>query len=109
MHYAVRKMEAFRGRDILISGGGDSALDWVLNLQPIANSMTLVHRRDDFRAAPDSVNKMRALVAEGKMKLHIGQISELTGADSVLDGAVLKQKEGEPLSLACDSFLPFSA
>ena len=107
VHYAVRKMEAFRGRDILISGGGDSALDWVLNLQPIANSMTLVHRRDDFRAAPDSVNKMRALVAEGKMKLHIGQISELTGADGVLDGAVLKQKEGEPLSLACDSFLPF--
>ncbi|HCQ82945.1 MAG TPA: ferredoxin--NADP(+) reductase, partial [Rhodobiaceae bacterium] len=46
VHYAVRKMDAFRDKDILISGGGDSALDWVLNLQPIAKSMTLVHRRD---------------------------------------------------------------
>ena len=59
-------MEAFRGKDILIVGGGDSALDWTLNLQPIAASMTLLHRRDDFRAAPDSVNKMRELVAEGE-------------------------------------------
>ncbi|MEO0673138.1 MAG: NAD(P)/FAD-dependent oxidoreductase, partial [Pseudomonadota bacterium] len=52
--YAVRRMEAFAGRDILIVGGGDSALDWTLNLQPIARSITLLHRRDDFRAAPHS-------------------------------------------------------
>ena len=52
-------------------------MDWVLNLQPIAKSMTLVHRRDEFRAAPDSVNKMRALVASGDVNLHIGQITEL--------------------------------
>ena len=64
--YAVRKMEAFRGKRLVIVGGGDSALDWTLNLQPIAKSLTLVHRRDDFRGAPDSVNKMRALVADGK-------------------------------------------
>ena len=107
VHYAVRKMEAFRDKDILISGGGDSALDWVLNLQPIAKSMTLVHRRDDFRAAPDSVNKMRALVAEGKMNLHIGQITELDGTDGALSGAQLKSKEGVILSLDCNSFLPF--
>lgn len=107
VHYAVRKMEAFRDKDILISGGGDSALDWVLNLQPIAKSMTLVHRRDDFRAAPDSVNKMRALVAEGKMNLHIGQITELDGMDGALSGAQLKSKEGDILSLDCNSFLPF--
>ena len=55
VHYAVRKMDAFRGKKILIVGGGDSALDWTLNLQPIARSMTLLHRRDDFRAAPHSV------------------------------------------------------
>ena len=107
VHYAVRKMDAFRDKDILISGGGDSALDWVLNLQPIAKSMTLVHRRDDFRAAPDSVNKMRALVEEGKVKLHIGQITELTGADGALQGAVLKNKEGDLQNIACNSFLPF--
>ena len=62
VHYAVRRMEEFRGKRLVISGGGDSALDWVLSLQPIAERVTLVHRRDDFRAAPHSVAKMRALV-----------------------------------------------
>ena len=66
VHYAVRRMEDFRGKRLVISGGGDSALDWTLNLQPLAQSLTLVHRRDDFRAAPHSVSRMRALVAEGK-------------------------------------------
>src|SRR5215813_15133373 len=61
--YAVRKMEQFRDKRLLIVGGGDSALDWALNLAPIARRLTLMHRRDQFRAAPDSVNKMRALVA----------------------------------------------
>ena len=64
MHYAVRKMEAFRDKRILIVGGGDLALDWTVNLQPLANRLTLLHRRDAFRAAPDTVNKMRALVAD---------------------------------------------
>ncbi len=107
VHYAVRKMEAFRDKDILISGGGDSALDWVLNLQPIARSMTLVHRRDDFRAAPDSVNKMRALVASGDVALHIGQVTELLGDDGTLAGAKLKSKDGDIVDLSCNAFLPF--
>jgi thioredoxin reductase (NADPH) len=107
VHYAVRKMEAFRDKDILISGGGDSALDWVLNLQPIARSMTLVHRRDDFRAAPDSVNKMRALVSSGDVALHIGQVTELVGDAGALSGAKLKSKDGDMLDLSCNAFLPF--
>src|ERR1700692_3378876 len=53
--YAVRRMDAFRGHDVLVVGGGDSALGWTLNLQPLAKSLTLIHRRDDFRAAPASV------------------------------------------------------
>ena len=65
--YSVRKMDHFRGRRVLIAGGGDSALDWALNLHPVASRVTLVHRRDEFRAAPHSVNAMRALVAENKM------------------------------------------
>ena len=73
VHYAVRRMEEFRGKRLVISGGGDSALDWTLNLQPLAKSLTLVHRRDDFRAAPHSVAQMRALVVEGKVDLVIGQ------------------------------------
>ena len=66
--YSVRRMEDFRDQDLVIVGGGDSALDWTLNLQPLARSLTLVHRRDEFRAAPDSVNKMRALLADGKIR-----------------------------------------
>src|SRR5581483_8237200 len=72
--YSVRKMDAFRGKRVLIVGGGDSALDWTLNLAPLAKHLTLMHRRDAFRAAPDSVNKMHALVADGKIDLKLGQV-----------------------------------
>ena len=77
--YAVRKRDAFKGKRLIIAGGGDSALDWVLNLQPDVESLTLVHRRDDFRAAPHSVNAMRKLVAEGKVKLVIGNLKGVKG------------------------------
>ena len=70
--YSVRRMEEFRDQDVLIVGGGDSALDWTLNLQPIAKSLTLVHRRDEFRAAPDSVKKMHALLDAGKIDFQHG-------------------------------------
>lgn len=104
--YAVRDMEQFRDKNILIVGGGDSALDWVNNLQPIAASMTLLHRRPEFRAAPDSVNKMRALEDAGKMKFQLGQVTELLGADGQLSGIKGKNKEGE-FEIACDTMLPF--
>ncbi len=106
--YAVRQMEQFRGKDIVIAGGGDSALDWTLNLEPIANSVTLLHRRDDFRAAPDSVNKMRALVEQGRARLAIGTLKELEGEDGHISAVCYKDKEsGEMVSLACDTLLPF--
>src|SRR5438552_6600876 len=83
--YAVRKMEMFRGKRLLIVGGGDSALDWTLNLAPIASHLTLLHRRDQFRAAPDSVNKMMTLVGEGQIDFVLGQVTELTGAGGVIE------------------------
>jgi len=107
VHYSVRKMEQFRGKRVLIVGGGDSALDWTLNLQPIAKRLTLLHRRDDFRGAPDSVNKMRALVASGGMDLKIGQVSALEGADGQLTAASIKGNDGAVARVEVDAMLPF--
>ena len=104
--YSVRRIEDFRGKDVLIVGGGNSALDWVLNLQPVANSLTLLHRRDDFRGAPHSVEKMRALVAEKKMELRIGQVTALHGEDGALSHASIRTKEGDA-RIACTRLLPF--
>ena len=104
--YSVRKMESFRDKDILIVGGGDSALDWTLNLQPIARSLTLLHRRDDFRAAPDSVNKMRSLVARQKMNFRLGQVTGLKGDGGLLSGVTVKGPDGE-YTIDTNTLLPF--
>jgi thioredoxin reductase (NADPH) len=105
--YAVRRMEDFRGKDLLIVGGGDSALDWTLNLQPIARRVTLLHRRDDFRAAPHSVEQMRALVAAGKMDLRIGQVTGLEGENGVLSAALVKGNDNAVSKVECNTMLPF--
>lgn len=105
--YAVRKMEAFRGREILIVGGGDSALDWTLNLQPLAKRVTLMHRRDDFRAAPHSVEQMRALVADGRMDLRIGQVIGLKGDGTALEAAICRDSANEAFEVSCNTLLPF--
>ena len=101
--YSVRKMEAFRGKRILIVGGGDSALDWTLNLAPLASHLTLLHRRDQFRAAPDSVNKMMALVGEGKIDFVLGQVAALEGEDGQIAKAIVKRNDGSefPHRLRC--------
>jgi thioredoxin reductase (NADPH) len=105
--YAVRKMDQFRDKNLLIVGGGDSALDWTLNLQPIAKRVTLMHRRDQFRAAPDSVNKMRALVADGKMDFVLGQVTALEGDSGQITRAHARPDKGEPYTVECDAMLPF--
>jgi thioredoxin reductase (NADPH) len=104
--YAVRRMADFEGRDILIVGGGDSALDWTLNLQPIARSLTLMHRRDEFRGAPHSVEKMRQLVGQGAMRLVIGQMTALQGSGGELTGVAVRTKAGEEV-IACSRLMPF--
>ena len=107
VHYAVRQMEAFRGKRILIAGGGDSALDWTLNLAPVASHLTLLHRREEFRAAPDSVKKMMALVGEGKIDFVLGQVSALEGKDGQIETVVVKRNDGSVFNIACDAILPF--
>jgi thioredoxin reductase (NADPH) len=107
VHYSVRKMETFRGKRLLIVGGGDSALDWTLNLAPIASHLTLLHRRDQFRASPDSVNKMMALVGEGKIDFVLGQVSALVGEGGQISKAIVKTNDGSDFHIACDALLPF--
>jgi len=104
--YSVRRMETLRGKRVLIVGGGDSALDWTLALQPIAKSITLLHRRDEFRAAPHSVEKMRQLVETGDVRLMIGQVTALHGSGDQLEGATVKTKDGEE-RIDVDAMLPF--
>jgi thioredoxin reductase (NADPH) len=104
--YAVKKMERFRGKKLLIAGGGDSALDWTLALQNVAESITLVHRRDDFRAAPHSVAQMRALVAAGKMRLVIGDIKGINGAAPKID-SIRVEGPGVAEDLDVDTLLAF--
>lgn len=105
--YAVRRREQFRGKHIVIAGGGDSALDWTLDLQPVAGSVTLVHRRDDFRAAPHSVQQMRALVDAGKMNLVIGNITALNGDAPQLSSVTVTAADKSARDVPCDTMLAF--
>ena len=105
--YAVRKKDTFKDKDLVIVGGGDSALDWTINLQETAKSVTLIHRRDEFRAAPDSVLKMRALEAEGKIKFMVGQVKGLKGENGVLAGVEVQDKDKTMQEISCDCLLPF--
>ena len=105
--YSVRKMDNFRGRDVLIVGGGDSALDWTLNLQPVAKSITLLHRRAEFRAAPASVQKMMALVDSGDIHFKLGQVTELHGTDGMLSAVTVKGADGTVFEQPTEIMMPF--
>lgn len=107
VHYAVRKMDVFRGKNILIAGGGDSALDWTINLAPLANSLTLVHHRDGFRAQQHSVNRMRELAAEGTISFHVASVKSLFGEEGRLEAVTLAGADKKEWRHECDTFLPF--
>lgn len=105
--YAVREREAFKGKTLVIAGGGDSALDWTLNLQPIAKSVTLVHRRPDFRAAPDSVEKMHALANAEKIEFHVAQIKGLKGEEGRISAVSVESEKDGAYEIPCDALLAF--
>ncbi len=106
LFYAVRRRADFEGRDVVIVGGGDSALDWTLDLLPDVNSLTLVHRRDKFRAAPHSVAAMEQAVADRRMNFVLGELDSLTGADGQLSAITIRNKD-ETTAITADRLLTF--
>jgi thioredoxin reductase (NADPH) len=108
VHYRIKSAAAFHGHDLVICGGGDSALDWTVALAEQARSLTLVHRRAEFRAAPATVARMRDLVAAGKMSFVEGQIVALHGEHDRLKTAVIKANHGDTtLQVAADHLMAF--
>jgi thioredoxin reductase (NADPH) len=94
LFYAVRDRKQFVGQDVMIVGGGDSALDWTLNLLPDAKSVTLMHRRNKFRAHPASVSEMQAAVEAGKMRFIEGELESVEGNGDQLTKVITKSDSG---------------
>jgi thioredoxin reductase (NADPH) len=105
VHYRVRRAEEFHGRDVVIAGGGDSALDWALEFCGKARSVALVHRRAEFRAQPASVARMKQLGAEGRLRHVEGTIQSLRIDGDRLAGVNVRQADKSVLDLPCDLVL----
>jgi thioredoxin reductase (NADPH) len=105
--YSVKNPEQFRGKNIVICGGGDAALDWVLDLVDKATSVTLIHRRDDFKAAPASIAKMRELCKNKQMQLLIGQITRYEVEHGQISKMIVTDIESKDHSISVDDLLIF--
>jgi len=104
--YIIKDPEIYRDKRVVIAGGGDSALDWSIFLTDVASEVTLVHRRNEFRGALDSVDKVQELKNAGKIRLITP--AEITGVmgEEKLEGVVVSQKDQEDLILDTDYFIP---
>jgi len=108
LHFKVRNPEQFEGKKIVIAGGGDSALDWALALADKAEALTLVHRRDEYRAAPASVAQLKELEAAGKVKIiENTNLAGLGIDDGALTSVDIKSKAGDTDTLAADHLMVF--
>ena len=104
--YVIRDPEVYRDKSVLLAGGGDSALDWTIFLADVAKQVTLVHRRDSFRGALDSVEKVMELAQSGKINLVTNaQAVGIIGEDAV-EGITVKHKSGEMEDIAVENFVP---
>ncbi|MET1168914.1 MAG: NAD(P)/FAD-dependent oxidoreductase [Flavobacteriales bacterium] len=104
--YIVRNPEKFRNKRVVISGGGDSALDWTVFLADIASEVSLVHRRTSFRGHLDTVDKVQELAQQGKVKLITNaEVTAVHGTDQ-LSQITIKQKSADNLLIDCDYWLP---
>ena len=107
IHYRVKDAASFHDKDLVIFGGGDSALDWTLELIERARSIVLVHRRADFRGAPASVERVMALVEEGRLDFIEGQVQSIVEQDDKLTGVRVTARDGVTRTVATDQVLVF--
>jgi thioredoxin reductase (NADPH) len=106
VEYIIKDPEIYRGKRVVISGGGDSALDWSIFLADVAEEVSLVHRRKDFRGALDSVEKVAELAKEGKINLITdAEVKEIHGAEKV-EAVKIKHKSDGDILKECDHFIP---
>ncbi|MGH8286976.1 MAG: NAD(P)/FAD-dependent oxidoreductase [Steroidobacteraceae bacterium] len=107
IHYRVRDTAAFAGKDVIVLGGGDSALDWVLALEGTARSVVLVHRRAEYRAAPASVEKLFLSRDEGRVDIIEGQVQSLVEHGGTLRAVRIASRDGVTRTVAADQVLVF--
>jgi len=106
VEYIIRDPEVYRNKNVVISGGGDSALDWSIFLTDVAASVTLIHRRNEFRGALDSVDKVQELKNEGKLRLITpAEVIGISGKEHVT-AVEVKQKDKDSFILETDHFIP---
>lgn len=105
--YMILDPEKYRGKKVILAGGGDSALDWSIFLAEIVDELTLVHRSESFRGAPDSVNKVMKLAEEGKIRLLLNSnLSQIIGDEVLKQVGVINTKTNEEVVLETDNLIP---
>jgi thioredoxin reductase (NADPH) len=107
IHYKITNTEGLAGKDIIILGGGDSALDWTLELHDKVNSLKLIHRRVEYRAQPASVKRMKALAEQGKLKEFHGMVREVLSSNGSFRGLKVADAEGNTQDIDADEVYVF--
>jgi thioredoxin reductase (NADPH) len=107
INYMILDPEKYRGQRLVIAGGGDSALDWAIFLSDICSELTLVHRSESFRGAPDSVSKVMKLAEEKKIRLLLNtNLTSVDGGDTLESVAMIHSKTQENTLIAADHLIP---
>lgn len=107
VNYMILDPEQYRNKKLVIAGGGDSALDWAIFLSEVCSELTLVHRSESFRGAPDSVDKVLQLAGQGKINLHLNtNLTSVTGNGKLNSVSLINTKSCEEILVDTDYLVP---